>query len=267
MKLTILGSGTCVNQLPNVPNRFPPGFLVEWDNEKLLLDCSEGIRFRIEQAGVDFTTINHIALSHSHPDHCAIIQFIQAKYVSYAWQHQENQDLHIYCPDFIKNNFPNLWNFHNPDIEKMWEPIKLVEMSKLGSEENVGTATLKSFPVYHGHGKVDALAFRLETKDGIVAYSGDSGDCDGVREACQNADIFMCDSSTRVNNKTDLPNSGYGHMNTRQAGQIAKECNVKKLILVHYQGFDSDEEMIASAKKSGFEGEVVVGKDFLTFNT
>jgi ribonuclease BN (tRNA processing enzyme) len=118
MKLTILGSGTCVNQLPNVPNRFPPGFLIEWDNEKLLLDCSEGIRFRIEQAGVDFTNINHVAISHPHPDHCAIIQFIQAKYVSYAWQHQENHDLHIYCPDFIKNNFPNLWNFHNPDIEK-----------------------------------------------------------------------------------------------------------------------------------------------------
>ncbi len=264
MKLTILGSGTCVNQLPNVPNRFPPGFLINWNDEKLLLDCSEGIRFRIEQAGFDFTTINHIAISHSHPDHCAITQFIQAKYVSYWWQQQKNQDLHIYCPDFIKNNFPSLWNFHNPDIEKMWEPIKLIGMSKPGSQEKIGTATLKSFPVYHAHGKIDALAFRIETKDGIIAYSGDSGECAGVEEACENADMFICDSSSRILDQTNQ--TTYGHLSPRQAGKIAKKSKVKKLILVHYQGFDSDEEMVASAKESGFEGEVVVGKDFLTFS-
>jgi ribonuclease BN (tRNA processing enzyme) len=69
MKLTILGSGTDASQLPGIPNRFPPGFLVEWDNEKILFECSEGIRFRLEQIGIDYASIRHLAISHSHPDH------------------------------------------------------------------------------------------------------------------------------------------------------------------------------------------------------
>jgi ribonuclease Z len=138
-------------------------------------------------------------------------------------------------------------------------------MSRPGSTEQIGNAKLKAFSVYHGNGKVDALAFRLETTAGKFAYSGDTGDCEGIRTACQDADIFVCEASARINDTTYHLN--YGHLTPQQAGEIAKQGGVKKLILVHYQGFDSDEDMIKEVEATGFKGEVQVGKDFQTVNT
>lgn len=265
MKLTLLGSGTCVNQLPNIPNRYPPAFLVEWADQKILFDCSEGTRFRLEQAGFNYTSIDHIAITHSHPDHCALVQFIQSKYVHYWWRSLDNEDLTIYCPKHIEKNFNNIWSFYNPDIEEMWKPIHFRAMSEPGSAEKIGNGTLKAYGVYHGHGKIDALAFRLETPEGVFTYSGDTGDCEGVHEACRGADIFVCEASSRINDqKGQVP---YGHLAPQEVGEICKQGKVKKVILVHYQGFDTDEKMTEAVRSSGFEGEVVVGKDFQVIKT
>ena len=79
MRLTILGSGTCVSQINGIRNRFPPAFLIEdKNNEKILFECSEGIRFRIEKAGYNYSDIEHIAISHSHPDHFALVHYLQS---------------------------------------------------------------------------------------------------------------------------------------------------------------------------------------------
>lgn len=50
-------------------------------------------------------------------------------------------------------------------------------------------------------------------------------------------------------------------LNPRQAGEVAKTCGVKKLVLTHYSGRDSDEAMLADCRLSGFEGEIVIAKD------
>src|SRR3989338_11569716 len=117
MKLTILGTGTCVSQFPDIPNRFPPAFLVEWGNEKVMFDCSEGVRFRLEQMGYDYADIQHVAISHPHPDHCALVHFIQSVYVKGMWWREKfkNGKLNIYCPDYIKEHFGEVWNFHLPE--------------------------------------------------------------------------------------------------------------------------------------------------------
>ena len=260
MKITILGSGTCVNQLNDLPSHFPPAYLIEWENEKILFDCSEGVRFRIEKIGQKYTSINHIAISHSHPDHNALIQFIQAKYVNYFWSNLPNEDLYVYCPDYIKNNFETLWSVYNPDIEKPWEVVKLVGMSQVNNNQKIGSAVLTAFKAFHGFGKTDALCFRLETPEGVFAYSGDTGDCDGVRKAAENADFFICEASARIGDEKS--SSYYGHLNPYQAGEIAKASKVKKLILVHYSGLDSEKEMVKEARKAGFEEEISIAQDF-----
>jgi ribonuclease BN (tRNA processing enzyme) len=48
-------------------------------------------------------------------------------------------------------------------------------------------------------------------------------------------------------------------------GKIAKTAGVKHLVLTHYDGENTDSEMIKDAKKSGFSGEISIGKDFQTF--
>ena len=125
MKLTILGSGTCASQLPNIPNRYPPAFLLEFGLEKILFDCSEGIRFRLEQAGYDYADIHHIAISHSHPDHFALVHYIQSVLNKSNWggERFKNKELIIYCPDQIARDFPAYWNIHLPEFEGRYYPF------------------------------------------------------------------------------------------------------------------------------------------------
>lgn len=259
MKLTILGSGTCASQLPGIPNRYPPGFLVEWGNEKILFECSEGIRFRLEQTGYDFADIHHLAITHAHPDHYALAHFLQSVFCTGIWGGTKNTLLNIYAPRDITEKFSQLQeyyfsypkNFENPKLNLVTLPSNPIILSR---------ASLTAAHVYHDFGKIESLAFRLETPEGIFVYSGDTGDCPGIREISKEADIFVCECTASINDN-NAPTK-YGHLNPRTAGDIAKQSNVKQLVLFHYTGLDSDADMLDDCRKSGFSGEIILAKDF-----
>lgn len=263
MKLTILGSGTCASQLPGIPNRYPPGFLVEWVDQRILFDCSEGMRFRLQDAGYDYAAIQHLAISHAHPDHFALPHFIQSVYCHGAWGGRKNETLNIYCPGQIVEDFPALWQIHFPERGgKYFDYPKLNFVPAAETASQIGNGILTAKKVQHGNGLVDALAFRLETPEGIFVYSGDSGDCQGLRQIIKGADIFVCDATAKIEDK-NAPLK-YGHLNPFVAAEMSKSAGVKKLILTHYTGLDSDEAMIAEAQRAGYEGEIVIAKDFQT---
>lgn len=124
----------------------------------------------------------------------------------------------------------------------------------------IGNAKLSAVNVYHGFGKVDAVAYRLETPEGVLVYSGDCGDNPQIRHIAQNADLFLCDTSARIGDADNA--TGYGHLNPKQVGEISMQANAKRVALTHYFGVDTDDDMISDCKSSGFTGEVIVAKDF-----
>jgi ribonuclease Z len=264
MKVTILGSGTCGSQLPGIPNRFPPAFLVEWQGERILFDCSEGVRFRLEQAGYTYADVHHIAISHTHADHNALVHYIQSICCFNLWAGPPNNDINIYATKQIIDDFPTLWKIYVPDdpdrtLHK-WPKLHFFSMPDANPSVQIGSGTLSAVKVYHGFGKTDAISFRLETPEGVFVYSGDTGECEGIRSISRDADLFICEASARIG---DFQNPGnYGHLHPLIVGDIAKQANVKKVVFFHYTGLDADDAMIADCRKSGYAGEVVCGKDF-----
>jgi ribonuclease BN (tRNA processing enzyme) len=267
MKITILGAGGAASHyLPGKKtNMYPPAFLIQWGaGEKILFECSQAADIRLEMAGVDYASIHHIAISHPHPDHCVPIPFIMAVFTKGLWGGEQfkNNGLTFYGPDHLIKNIPALWNVYLADKEGKypeWPKLALIPMSREKKKLKVGTGFLSAKPVYHSFGKADALAYRLETPEGIVAYSGDTGDCTGIREIAKDADVFICEANARIGDFKDA--QVYGHLNPYVVGDIAKRANVKKVILFHYIGYDSDVEMINEVKRAGFTGEVIPGKD------
>lgn len=269
MKITILGSGVAAAQLPGIPDRFPPAYVVEVAGEVVLFDCGEGTRFRLAAAGFEYAALKHIAISHSHPDHNALINLLQSTYCHGLWDATKprNAVWNIYCPEHMVVNFPAVWNYYLPDqAGELYEFPKLQWHAMSAGPAPIalnGFLRLSAQPVYHGQGRTDAVAFRLESPDGVFAYSGDSGDCTGLRTVAQGADIFVCEASARIGD--EQASAGFGHLTPYGAGKIAKEVEVKKLILVHYQGFDSNDAMLADCRRSGFEGEIAIGQDGQVF--
>jgi len=65
VKITILGSGTCVPSL----KRSSCSVLVETGGSKLVFDMGTGTMRRLLESGVTIGEISHIFFSHFHPDH------------------------------------------------------------------------------------------------------------------------------------------------------------------------------------------------------
>lgn len=274
MKITILGSGTPASQLTGIVNRYPPGFLVSAGGENILFECTEGIRFRLEQAGYDYADLKHLAISHAHADHSgALWPTVLAIYCKDIWDEvrvrtsRKNNQIEVYCPPQIAKDFENYRNFHLPGRRERDIPFPKLNfhaMNKPGEAEiAIGQARLSAFPAYHSFGEIEALAFRLEHEGKVFAYSGDTGVCDGLKKAAFSADLFICECSAGVGHPEAA--FDYGHLTPRQAGEIALEAGVKKLVFFHYTGLDPDEAILADCRASGFEGEIAVGKDFQVF--
>jgi len=266
MKIIILGAGVAASSYPEVINKNPPGYLIDMDGELILFECSEGIRHRIEKAGYNYSDINHLVISHSHPDHCALVQYVQSLFCNGLWGGEEYncRELNIYCPGHIANNFQTAWNFYNPDLggEYFASPnLNFFNMTKL-----LGVLLAIKSPcslyrekVYHGFGRSDALAFRLETDSGIFAYSGDTGECPGIRKIAKNADIFLCECSAKSGTENMI--SDYGHLTPFLAGDIARTSNVRVLILTHYTGLESEIAIMDNCRSSGFTGDIIIAHD------
>lgn len=265
MKLTVLGSGTCGSQIPGVENRFPPAFVLQTSSKTIMFDCSEGVRFRLEKAGFNYVDINHICISHPHPDHYAFVHFFQSIGCINSWLGPHNERIDLYAPKKLVDDFETLWAMYTPDDPKrekrIWPALHMhAATSPDRVEHMIGEHKLISYSVYHGFGKVDACAFRLEADEKVFVYSGDTGECEGIREAAKSADLFLCEASARIE---DVENPfKYGHLTPKQAGDIALKAGVKHLVFFHYTGLNTDDEMVEDCRKSGFEGQLTIAKDF-----
>lgn len=271
--LHILGSGSCFPTTLQ-KGRLPPGYLIEWgQSSRLLFECSEGITRRLEAIGVLPDDIAHLAVSHSHPDHCALPQFIQSTHCSRSTKPGFSRDdpstfseLHLYTSKHIIKNLPILNKIHFQETvagKTAGLVFPIIHPHELPAPDSIALpegATLTAAHVYHGFGKVDALAFRLTLPSGIViAYSGDTGMCDGIMDIARGADIFISEASALIGDDTAA--HVYGHLNPRQAGEIARQSGVKQLILTHYAGFDSPRAMKKDCKRSGFAGKIIIAMD------
>ncbi|NMB56524.1 ribonuclease Z [Candidatus Beckwithbacteria bacterium] len=262
MKITVLGSGMDASQIPGITNRFPPGYLLEWGKGKILIECPESIRFRLEEIGVDYASIQHLAISHSHPDHYALPQYLQS-----VWnkgyltdKNYINHNLNIYGPSSLINKIDELLQFFRPGwLSVLVLPKLILKALPQKSTLIINGLKLSAINVYHGSKDLDSLAFRFEYNKKVIVYSGDTGDCKEIRKISLNADLFLCDCSAPIDNKQILKLNV--HLNPKLAGDIAKNSNVKKLVLCHYSGLDSEEKMIKNCRKSGYKEEIIIAKD------
>lgn len=263
LNVTALGTGICLDSPGAKLIRQPPGFLVEVDDLKILLDCSEGIRTRLHAAGVDIANVTHVAVSHAHPDHAALPQFIQAKFCRHLFGPQDPRSakLTVYLPKLLARDFPQVWNWHQPENDGgYWNEFvpETIGMQNGFSEELAPNVILRAFDVYHGYGRHPSMGFRLETPYGTIGYTGDSGICEGVRTIAKDADLFISDCSTRVGQEYT---GGYGHMGPRQCGEVALQSGAKQLWLTHYFDFDSSDVMLAEVRAAGYFGETKLARD------
>jgi len=109
------------------------------------------------------------------------------------------------------------------------------------------------------------LGYRIESGAEVITISGDTVPCPGVIGLARDADLLvqccmwpesaLTNPTVQILTESVLPT-------TTQAGQIAAEAGVKRLVLTHLSPSVNETEALADVRQH-YQGEVLLGSDLL----
>ena len=214
------------------------GYLVTYNDQKYLLDAGNGISRYIDFPN-DLENLK-VLITHLHPDHFEELSVLcQSAYVFQRLGMLKSK-LEIFIPfskDEINKTLIAYSFIHS--LEDMY-PVKVIDYDNLNIKDH--DLEITSLGVSH---QVTANAFRLETSAGVMVYSGDTDSQNNLREFSENADLLICES-TYLQGQIRMTDT---HLYASEAGKIAYDSHVKKLLLTHFWPHLSKELYVSEAKK------------------
>lgn len=260
MKLTVLGSGSAIFN-PKAEYRYPAAHLVETKNTKILLDAGLGVLPQITKLGLTVADIPVIAVTHFHADHCNLTPLMQLYFLHSKYMGGDKPNLHILGPKGIIERAKLSFDQSGFSYADDFEPNVNITYTEYEDSSAIHlNKDITLIPYKTAHYTLDAYALRVETPEGVIAYSGDSAASDGLVTCAQNVDLFLCEAFVATDKPSDL-----GHVNPKDAAELAKKAGSKKLVLTHYPGYESIDEIKTSALQAGFAGDIDVAVDLSSY--
>jgi ribonuclease BN (tRNA processing enzyme) len=107
------------------------------------------------------------------------------------------------------------------------------------------------------------LAFRFDTPEGSLVYSGDTGECERIVDLARGVDLLIHDCSQPEERRVMM---GYQkiHSSPEVVGRIAAQAGVKKVVALHFGVRSEPPEILSTFEaqiKRSFKGEVLIAKD------
>ncbi|MGH7885454.1 MAG: MBL fold metallo-hydrolase, partial [Thermodesulfobacteriota bacterium] len=217
MKLTVLGSGTCV------PNKYrgSSGYLLELGNNKILFDCGNGTTWKLEKIGVNYLDIDYIFITHFHPDHTAdLIPLLFATKYPYPYNIKRSKPLIIYGPEGFNLFYDKLKNLYGD-----WVNPENVQFKEIKGVLKTNDFTIKTFRTVHTN---NSICYQLINKGKKFVYSGDTGYFKELSNISDNADLFIIECALPDNEKLKM------HISPSDLKKILKNSNPKKVLVTHF---------------------------------
>lgn len=252
LKIIVLGSGSCVPSYKRYPASY---FFYPFEiKENWLVDIGEGALLRLSEAGESYKEIDRVFISHTHPDHIgALVPLLLA--LKYTPGFRREKPLFIYGSEDVREYIKINLKFA-PYLETDF-PVKFVSLSQ-DRDVKIGNILLKSKKMKHFN---PTLGYRWNFGESIIVYGADGGISNELIRLSEDADFLILESSY----PESCPSAG--HLTTIEAGQVAKEAKVKRLMLTHFYpevaSMDS-EEIKKEVRASGYVGEIILAEDLMS---
>jgi len=238
-RLVLLGTGTCQLQ----ESRTASSVMLELEDLRLVYDFGRGVATRLTSLGLRQDDIRHVVLSHFHPDHVSdLIPFLQA--ASWSRIDPRGADLHLYGPVGLEDFFGRLLRlFENLAREDRFR----VHLHEIRDERLViETCEMASSELPPAGNR----GLKLTRGGTTCALTGDSLFHEQEIEFLRDVDLAVVDA---------------GHLTDDELVELAVETRVRRLVCSHlYREIDAG-ALAAAAAKRGFDGEIVIGEDLMSF--
>jgi len=242
-KFTFLGTASAVPD----QNQQNTHFVLETDERVILVDCVGNPIVRLEQAGIDPLSITDLVLTHFHPDHVSGVPLLLMD----LWLMGRTRPVEIYGLYDVMDRFEKMMELYDWGDWTGFYPVNLHRFPRAEMMPLLETEDVKIWASSVCH-MIPAIGLRMELPDGTVCYSTDTAACEAVIRLAEAADILIHEAT----------GSSDGHSSAAEAGQIAMDAGVKKLVLIHYPP-KSDLDVLKRQAQSTFTGEVIVARDLM----
>jgi ribonuclease BN (tRNA processing enzyme) len=221
--------------------------------------------------------------------------------MSVAWDRQRTQPINVYGPAPTERLVEAAVEYFSISAQiRIADGGRTVPLDQVFFGHDVGTgliyedANIKVTAVENTHfsfhkglaaGKHKSYAYRFDTPDRVIVFTGDSGPSDAVTQLAKGADILVAGASSCEDRKQAMMLDGrwqamtpaeqegilrqatQGHMNLDVIGELASRAKVKTVVLSHLtQRVGSDDYTPwAEEVKKQFSGEVLVAEDLMEF--
>ncbi|WP_317493513.1 MBL fold metallo-hydrolase [Haloechinothrix sp. LS1_15] len=274
MTTTLVLLGTAGGPTPH-GHRFSPAQAVVVDGVAYVFDCGNGVAHQLARAGIPFSAIRSVFVTHNHSDHNADLGTL----LMLGWSGLR-PPVRVYGPPPVENMVKHLWEGHRYDLDlrvtdegrrPLHEMVEVTEASRGGvvyADDLVTvTATLVEHPPVH-----PAFGFRIDTADRSIILSGDTVPCDNLVQLATGADVLVHETMhvpalegllSRHNGTRLREHLLASHTRSDEVGIVAERAGVPLLVLSHLTPADGsvDDETWRREGQKGYSGTVIVGQD------
>jgi ribonuclease BN (tRNA processing enzyme) len=279
--ITLLGTGTPAPSL----ERQGSGYLFEVAGDVIVMDHGPGAHHRLLESGHRAVDVTHAFFTHLHYDH-----FMDyGRLVLQRWDQGADKiaDLDVYGPPPLARVTQLLFGedgVYGPDIRARIEhqssldvfaarggtpprrrPAPRVREVRAGDVVERQGWKVTAARAAHVQPYLECLAFRLDTSEGSICYTGDSGPSDDVVALAKDCDVLI--HMNHYFSGTE-PSPAYRAAcgNHRDNAVAAKRAGVKTLVLTHFLAqIDRPgvREQIVHEIRQVFDGRVIWGEDLM----
>jgi ribonuclease BN (tRNA processing enzyme) len=253
--------------------RAPASAVLIVEGTPYLIDSPDGTARQLALAGVDVTTLGSVFLTHHHSDHMAGLGALMLL----AWGAGLRTPMTIYGPPPVREIILAELAAGAPDIEYRMREEGRPDLRKLIRAQEIDKAGLvvPGPPVrvscaMVSHYSVPALAYRFDTPDRSIVYSGDTAPSEALIALARGADVLVHEAMllsaigrlADANATTLRDHLLRSHTTTEQLGRIAAAAGVRTVVLTHLvPAFpDISDAMWVEGVKRHFSGRVIVGR-------
>jgi ribonuclease Z len=246
--LTVLCSGSTTP----TADRFGSAFALSLDDQHLMFDCGPAATYQLVRAGIRPTEVDHLFFTHHHYDHDVDYPcFLLCRWDQGAGVEKR---LQVFGPRLTRRiterligpagAFEHDWRARteNPmslnafvarggTLPRLPPSVDAFDMDP-GPVTSAETWRVTSSRAEHAQPWLDSLAYRFDSPQGSVVFTGDTHPCDSVTELASGADVLvsMCyDQEDRMEAK----GVAGGQSGPRGAARMAAAAGVGTLVLVH----------------------------------
>jgi ribonuclease BN (tRNA processing enzyme) len=216
-------------------------YVISDEESKIVLDIGSGALSKLTKYE-NINKINDIIISHFHYDHFVDIYPLQFNSMIQQNIGKRKEPINIYTP--YDSNYSDTMDYKTFTKNIMYNQGPIFDIN------GFITTFLKTNHV------IDSYAVKVKKIGKSIVYTGDTAWSDELVDFSKNADLLICEASLFDGMKGKVE----GHLTAGEAGKLANEANVKKLLLTHFPHFGVIELLKKQASKY-FKKEIILAEE------